>query len=294
MTTPQIRDGALQDSQMILGMPAADYHADVSAQSCSLLKEMLASPAHYRAQFFEVAGKSKARDFGTLVHTLVLEPQRLAVEYAVFSGRRDGRDAEFKEFARSHPDVMVVDEFELKKARDLASRMLERPLKGRPFGDYVREGDKEVVIYFTDPSGVRCRVRIDLWHPELVCDLKTSITAVPAQWLRKALGYHYDMQAYMYSLASCLYKGAEEALPFYFMVGESGSPHAVSPMLAGPSFLENGGKKYKQAVEAFAACSQVNHWPDSGEDAVLELEPWMVFSDAGPAWRKQLDLRAAP
>lgn len=40
--------GSLGDSRIHIGLDAALYHADVHIQSCSQLKAMLDSPAHYK------------------------------------------------------------------------------------------------------------------------------------------------------------------------------------------------------------------------------------------------------
>jgi hypothetical protein len=286
--------GMLADSSKIVGLPAADYHADLDAQSCSLLKPMLVSPAHYKDQFFNASSGSKSKDFGTLLHTLLLEPPRLAVDYAVFPGRKDGRDRDYKDFCVANAGKAVIDDVSLQETRTLAEKMMHRLVRGRPFGDYIAEGEKEVTIYFTDPStGVRCRSRIDLLHPEIIFDVKSAVSVVKNEWLRQALNFNYDMQGYMYLLAECLYAGRDTPLPFVFMVGENDRPYSVSVLTAGESFLAKGAGKYKTALTAYAACSRVNHWPDLGEDDTLELDPWMAVDANEPAWRAQLAVTAA-
>lgn len=282
ITTP----GQLADSLKIVNLPAEDYHRDIAVQSCSLLKPLLISPAHYKEQFFEASAPSKAKDFGTLIHTLVLEPQTFAARYAVYEGIKDGRDADFKAFVKAHPGQLVIDDISLQSAKRLAEKVLERRVRGRPFADYLAEGEKEVTIYFTDPTtGVRCRVRIDLLHPEFVFDLKTALSVVEGEWLRQALNLNYDLQSYMYSLAECLFSGRERPLPFVFVVGENSGPYSVSAYTAGESFIAKGGKKYQEVIAAYAACSQQDYWPDLGKESVLELDHWMVGATSESAWR---------
>jgi hypothetical protein len=61
------------------------------------------------------------------------------------------------------------------QARSLAQQVLDKPFKGRPFGCYVEEGVPEVTFFYSDPvTGVPCRARLDLWHPDLLFDLKTT------------------------------------------------------------------------------------------------------------------------
>jgi len=122
----------------------------------------------------------------------------------------DGRDAKFKAFSEAHPLQAIIDDVSLQAARRMADKILERRFRGRLFGDYLAEGEKEVTIYYTDPAtGVRCRVRIDLLHPEFVFDLKTALSVVQSEWLRQALRLDYDLQSCMYSLAECLWSGRQ-------------------------------------------------------------------------------------
>lgn len=282
--------GILADSLKIVRLPADDYHSDIAVQSCGLLKSMLVSPAHYRAQFFDTNKTTKAKEFGTLIHTLVLEPAAFAARYAVYPGVKDGRDAKYKAFVEKHGGQTVVDDVSLQLAQGMAQRILDRQFKGRAFREYIAEGEPEVTIYFTDPATkVRCRVRIDLLHPEFIFDLKTAISVIKSDFLRQAVNLHYDMQSYMYSLAECLWSGRETPLPFVFIAAENTAPYSVSAFTAGSSILAKGGAKYQDALSGYAACSQVNHWPDLGHEDTLDLEPWMALPAANESsWRAQL------
>lgn len=282
--------GVLADSIKIVGLPAHEYHADIGVQSCGLLKPMLTSPAHYKSQFFDTTRSSKAKDFGTLIHTLVLEPASFAARYIVYPGVKDGRDSKYKAFVEKHAGRIVIDDVSLQLAHGMAERILERRFRGRAFREYIAEGQTEVTIHYTDPSTkIRCRVRIDLLHPEFIFDLKTALSVMQSDFLRQAVNLHYDMQSYMYSLAECLWAGREVPLPFVFVAAENTAPHSVSAFTAGATLVGKGGRKYQDALGAYAACSAVNHWPDLGSEDTLELEHWMATSAANEStWRAQL------
>lgn len=280
--------GVLGESELFVGLDPRAYHADVTVQSCSLLKPILVSPAHYRAQFFSDRSSTKFMDFGTLIHALVLEPSTFGAGYAVFPGKTDKRSDEYKAFARANVGRIVIDEVAFHIAKNLADRILSRSYKGRPFGDYVKEGIPEASIYYTDPAtNVRCRARIDLLHPEFTFDLKTTICAERTAWVRQASSLDYDMQAYMYCLCVSLFYGHTKPKPFVFIAGENAAPYSVSAFTAGPTFIEEGGRKYQEALTAYAACSAVNHWPDASSEEIVELEHWQV-RHSSPAWRKSL------
>lgn len=281
--------GVLGQSVKYSALPAADYHADIDVQSCSLLKPMLTSPAHYQAQFFEVRESTPAMEFGTLIHTLVLEPHLFLAQYAVFPGKRNGRDKDFKAFCAANMGKSVIDEVVLGAARILVDKILHRMFRGRPFGDYLSEGEPEASIYFADPvTGVQCRIRIDLLHPEFLFDLKTSAFIAERDWVRHALSLDYDLQAYMYSLGLCLFTGRQTPVPFVFITAESDLPFSVSAFTAGESFLVEGGRKYREAISAFTACNSVGHWPDAGAETTIELDYWQAGKASTPAWRTSL------
>lgn len=277
--------GALADSRKVLNLPDHEYHADVHIQSCSMLKNMLVSPAHYRCAVSRPHAPTDSMEFGTLVHLLTLQPHLMLAQLAVFPGIKNARTAEFKEFTELHTGMLIVDEPTMHLAEAARDRLLDQAVMGRRFGDFVAEGESEVSIYYTDPStGVQCRTRQDLLHPEAVFDLKTTMHPGMKQWTRQALALSYDMQAYMYSLSDSLYSGRDHALPFVFMSVENELPLSVSARRAGDAFMQEGSRKYQQAISAFAACAKVDYWPTPGGEEVIELEYWQVGRSDSLGW----------
>lgn len=286
-TAEQPTPGIDGDSCMFKFMPADAYHADRSALSCSLLKPLLISPAHFQAALVANETRSDARDFGTLVHLLVLQPELASQELAVFPGVA-GRHSGWSTFAALHPDKLVVDEPTFTQGRRLAHKVLETRYKGRPLRDFVEESIAEATVYFTEPAtGLRMRIRLDAYHPDISFDLKTSRFALPRAFGKDAVDRHYDLQAYMYSLGRCMYEGRQSAKPFVFIVAENEAPHSVSTLEAGSTFVENGSNKFQACAATFKACTEAGYWPDLGSDGTLEIDPWQQFVATG-GWRESL------
>ncbi|MEJ8839373.1 PD-(D/E)XK nuclease-like domain-containing protein [Ramlibacter sp. AN1133] len=285
--------GAAGDSCLYRHLPADLYHADRDALSCSLMKPLLISPAHFQASLVACDRPSDAKDFGTLVHLLVLQPELASRELAVFPGIAErksaaGKDA-IEQFEQKHVGKLVVDEPTLAEALTLAHKVLETRYRGRPLHDFIAESIPEATIYFTEPStGLGMRIRIDAYHPDITFDLKTSRFAAARAFLRDAVEKDYDLQSYMYSLGRCLYEGITTPKPFVFVVAENAAPHSVSTLEAGPTFMGNGAHKFQACATAFKACTQSGYWPDLGSDASLDLEPWQQFSGK-PAWHAALN-----
>lgn len=277
--------GAQADSSQIQGLPNWLYHAEKDRQSCSMLKHLLLSPAHYRNQFFTPSPRSAALEFGSLIHTLVLQPQLFHQEYAIWPEDIRPASKEGKLFAALHRGQTLLTEVELRQARELTDRILYRSFKGRAFGRYLEEGLPEVTFFYTDPDlGVPCRVRHDLWHPDFIFDLKTTRHAQPRRFAHAAVELHYDLQAYMYSYAESLFAGRTTLRPFVFIAAENAPPYSVSALTSGLNFMENGREKYARALTTYAGCVQVDYWPDSGVEDEIDIEPWQAAGDSRALW----------
>lgn len=280
-TTP----GAAPGSRKVTNLPDTTYHADVTIQSCSMLKPLLVSPANYLLGLIEPHTPTASMEFGTLVHLTVLQPYLLASQVKVFPGEKDKRNSDYKEFVALNHGVMIVDAPTMRLAESAAYRIKEQKVMGRKFGDFLAEGESEVSFYYNDPvTGVECRTRPDLLHPEAIFDLKTTAYPGMHEWARHAISLSYEMQAYMYSLSECQFSGRAAALPFVFMCVENALPLSVSARRAGELFMREGERKYQQAITTFSSCKQIDYWPTVGGEEVIELEHWQCNPRVDLSW----------
>jgi hypothetical protein len=278
------KQGAAGDSCLMRRLPAHIYHADRAALSCSLLKPLLVSPAHFRAALTSCHRRSPAKDFGSLLHLVLLQPMDLANEVAVYPGVASKRTEEYKQFEARNSDKLVVDEPTFSEVRLLAEKVAATAYKGRAIQRFIEESICEATIYFTEQAtGLRLRVRLDAFHPDITFDLKSTRHASSQQFTRDAVVFGYDLQAFMYSLGRCLYEGRHLARPFVFITAENTDPHSVSTLLAGPRFMDNGAAKFEACIGAYQACVQTGLWPDLGSDSEIDIEPWQMF-DATKGW----------
>lgn len=271
--------GFAAGSRMYENLPAAQYHSDKEALSCSMLKPLLESPAHFQANLLSLNKATKAMDFGSLVHGLVLEPHLIGTEFSIYPGIADGRASEYKAFLAKHASRLVVDEPTFARARKLAEKILHRIVFGRAFGDFVNEGIPEASIYVEEPTtGLMLRTRLDLYHPEYSFDLKTTRHGTINAFIRDAVDLHYDFQAFMYTIARSLYEGRTNPAKFVFIAAETEAPNSIHQITAGQSFMSNGAKKFQEVLSVYTACMQTGFWPDSSGNAEAEIEPWQSFS----------------
>jgi hypothetical protein len=271
--------GAEPGSYRLEDLPAQHYHSELTRHSCSTLKQMLVSPGHYMQQFTAHKPTSPAMEFGSLVHLLILEPNQLPYRYAVIpgSGRRPSA-GERREAQAFYPGLHILTEAELHEARIAAEKAMERQVRGRPFQRFVEEGLREVTFFYRDPvAELPCRVRMDLWHPDAIFDLKTTRHALLGDFSRACLALHYDLQAYMYCLADARFDGRDCARDFVFLAVQGEPPHPVHVLAAGSSFMANGEAKYVRALSLLRACSETDYWPDNSAEGTLEILPWQAF-----------------
>lgn len=271
--------GFAQDSLLYPDLPAHLYHADRDALSCSLLKPLLVSPAHFQAALTATQSSSDAKDFGTLLHLLLLQPHLTGQEVAVYPEIVSPLSRDYKAFLECNSHKLVVDEPTFTKARLLADKVRETRYKGRPLGLFLEEAQTEVSIYFTEPTtGLRLRVRHDIFHPDLAFDLKSTRHPSVGLFTRDAVKLDYDLQAFMYSLARSLYEGTSDTKPFVFIAAESSEPFSVHTLAAGGTFLTNGAKKFQECLSVYKACSVTGHWPDLSSDGEIEIDHWQQYT----------------
>ncbi len=254
------------------------YHADLDIPSSSMLKTILVSPAHLLADLTR-RRHSKAMDWGTALHALVLEPASAMDVIAICPDPMT--TARGKAFTAANEDRVVLSMTEWLELQVAARTVLDTVFRGRPFYRFVEEGKVEHSIYYTDPTtGIRCRTRPDLFHPEFTFDIKSTRYNSASSFQRDAVDLHYDLQAFMYSYARVQLEGeATQSKPFVFVPVESQSPHTVYFRPAGENFLANGARKYVKALSLYAACSKVDHWPTKSAELEMDLLPWQELRE---------------
>lgn len=255
------------------------YHTMKDVVSSSMLKSMLHSPHQYLSDLLHSKPVGDAADFGTVGHAILLEPHTLNEVVAIYPGCWDARDKDCKDFVlRNHGQRIIMTRQDFCRAQRACDQALEAPYRGRPFGRFLEESEKEVSLFYTDPTvGIRCRTRLDIYHPDISFDLKFTRHGTTSGFQRDALDRHYDLQAYMYCYARALFEGTSKNKPFVFVPVQSDGAHSVFFRPCSQDFLLNGQAKYQAALAHLAACSQTDAWPSVGGEVAMDLQPWQRF-----------------
>lgn len=230
-----------------LGLPAEDYHA-IEALSASGAKLLLRSPAHYLASKSSPKEPTAAMRLGTVVHTLILEPDKATAEIAVmpkFDRRTTIGKKAAEEFEEDHRGKLVIDEGVWSKASSIAEAVLKNPI----VRDNLGGGQSEVTMLWHQYD-VPCKARIDYLTGSAILDVKTCNDASPEGFARQIATFQYHVQAAHYA------NGFREVVGwdldrFVFIAVESEAPYAVGCYTLDARSLQSGRILIERAAEAY-------------------------------------------
>lgn len=261
----------LQSSdQLIQGMSNDEYHARPEYSS-SQLKDLLRSAAHFYSNNIlkEVERETKAAmNFGTLAHTLFLEPEQFENEFVIapkFERRTKAGKEEALAWEQANQGKILVDAEQVEAAKRIVINLQKLSSYADMQNNY---GMAEASIFFTDPVyDLPLRIRPD-WHiapcktfPNgLILDLKTTTDARAHAFSKKCSDFGYDLSASMYREGFQQYYQTEQKPDFVLLVAESSIPFNVKQYKASDLFLSVGDTRYNKAKELLAESILINEW----------------------------------
>lgn len=242
------------------GVPETVYHADRGSLSSSGARKLLAPscPALFQhAQ--DHPEHSAAFDLGSVTHRLVLGAGAEIVVVDADDWRSKTAREERDEAHASGASPVLRKEFE--QARAMSRAVGEHPVAAA----LLSSGEPELSGYWQDQeTGVRCRFRPD-WltsaDGRVVCvDLKTSTTAHPGTFARKAADFGYHQQAAWYR-EGLIELGLSNDPRFLFIVQSKSAPFPVSVVEFDPEAIAIGNQANREARRAYAECAETGIWP---------------------------------
>lgn len=265
------------------------YHADRGSLSVSGAKLLLppSCPAKFRHEMDYGRAPKKVWDEGHVAHRVllgkgaeiaVLKPDVHGLKVDGTASDKPTATASWKQAeaeARERGATPIhVDVFD--RAMAMGDAVLNHPEAGPLFN----RGHAEKAFYTHDPiTGVRLRGRIDwqtlLHDPEtetdelVAVDYKSSVTANPAELVRKFWQLGYFMQAAWY-IDLIIASGLNSDPRFLFVVVEKEPPHVVTVVEYDQEAIDEGRRLNRLAIDTYARCMETGDWP-SYSDAVVTL-----------------------
>jgi hypothetical protein len=228
-----------------------EYHADENFLSSSRLKAYL--PERYK-----VGGSQEALDFGTLFHTVVLEPEQLGAYVALDAEKiglkSDGTPAQNptmtaawkRAVAEAEADgKKVIAQQDLDRAYAMRAAVAKHETAARLL--FSEDGRSEVSAFATDEAGIRHKARFDRHIPGAIVDLKSTSGKPGRESLARAvIDYGYDLSAAHYLAVAELLGIDVQAFAFVFVSKDA--PHYVTVCDLDEAFLERGRALRAKAI----------------------------------------------
>lgn len=283
----------LPTASLIEKMSNDEYHACPEFSS-SQLKDILRSGAHFYSNNIIKENERESKkhlDFGTLAHTLFLEPDQFENEFVVIpadapkpptdvmrNAKNPSEDSIkrvqwWDNFAAEHGTKITITEDLLLGAKRIADNLRTLSSYGIMQNNF---GMAEASIFFVDPVfGLQLRIRPDYhiapcsaFPNGLLLDVKTSTDARAFKFSKSCSDFGYDLSASMYREGFQQYYGTQDKPDFLFLVAESTAPFNVKQYRASDLLLSVGDARYNKSKALLAESLLIDEW--SGYSAELE------------------------
>ncbi|RZG72443.1 PD-(D/E)XK nuclease-like domain-containing protein [Acinetobacter sp. WCHAc060025] len=289
-------------AQLIEKMSNDEYHSRPEFSS-SQLKDMLRSAAHFHSHNIIKEHEKETKkhlDFGTLAHTLFLEPEQFNNEFVVFpddaprpptdamiNAKKPSEDSIarvewWNAFNAENGHKIIITAEQLAGAKRIANNLMSLSMYTEMQNNY---GMAEASIFFTDPVfDLQLRVRPDYhivpcsrFPNGLILDVKSAKDARYFDFSKACGNYGYDLSAAMYREGFQQYYNTEDKPDFIYLVAENTAPFLAKQYKASPTFIACGEHRYNKSKELLAESLLINEW--DGYSLALEeisLPSYMV------------------
>lgn len=244
-----------------------DYHADNEFLSSSNLKLLLKD----REQFYKekILGikerkESSAFDEGSLVHSMILEPERLNEDYAFFNGLRKV-GPEFESYKRSAGSKTVIS-----KPQKIRCEQYVKAYQNHPVAPKILSNGAPEYTICAMLSDVPVKIRADYINVDegYIVDIKTTSYPADVDTFRiTTTQWGYDLSAALYSTVASQHYGKPFA--FYFVVIDKKNL-LCEVYKASESTLTKGSIQVSEALKVYKQCKQSGNWTNA--ESVLKFE----------------------
>jgi exodeoxyribonuclease VIII len=259
--------------------PDPDYRRELG-ENQSYLKNILISPAHYRAAKKRRFPVTVNMEIGSALHCKVLEGEDefqkryiLKPEDIAFN-TKEGKDWKLQQAGKT-----ILSNSDKERAWDSVHGMAESLFKLDWFNPRVADYRKfnELSIYW-EADNVPCKGRldrlVDAGDQLLVLDLKTTDSVDPHTFQKKVTGgMNYLFQAAWYAEAASL--AYDKPAKFIFIAIERAEPWSTAIFEVSNEMMDEGNRQIKRARQLLAECLKTKEWPrPEVRYNVLDLPGW--------------------
>ena len=268
-------------SGVIPDLSNEDYHGKKSHLSRSALMDFDKSPYTYWAKHLNpdrpIRDATPQMELGTAFHTLMLEPHLFADNYAIKPPKvflKDvGREV-YDEFKRAELELESTNKIVISQEDYLNLLAMEKKLRSSEQAMQLIDGARieHSLFWQDDHSGLFLKSRPDIWHDNMIVDLKTTSDASPR-------AFQYEMVKYGYHVQFAMIRDGIEKIEkhrvsnFIDLVIESKYPHNMAIYIIDEFAIDEGHVKYKQICLDLKNSMNENNFKDYGIQTI-SLPKW--------------------
>ena len=252
-----------------------EYHAS-PAVSNSKLSRFLESPRLMNTP----RKKTPSLRWGSLVHTIILEPQLVGSEWAVMPEGLDkgkGAKAREEEFELASIGKEIVSHDEYVQLCNIAKAVQEDTEAASLLAG---AGVNESSYFWTDEAtGIPMRCRPDRYREDgLLVDVKTTVSIEHYAFRRSVWDYGYDRQAALYQDGIEAMTGRKPiGFAFIAIEGKEAPEIFVQVFVMTEADIEVGRRRYRKGLDLMAAYQTTlgtdpAAWPHKTGPGVIEVD----------------------
>jgi len=250
------------------GITNRDYHADPALGSTSLKTLATKTPAHY--QHDKSHPKSSAAfTLGTAAHSLILEDDTSGFHVVEADNwlTKAAKEAKAEALAAGKQPLLYK---EAAQVFAMCDAVMNHPVAGKLFTAHKAEQS-----VFWDEDGLMLKCRPDAWNPDLLVDLKTTVSADPNEFGKVAhsFGYHQSAAHYIDGVKAA----TGEELPFHFVLVEKADPYLVSVVELDWEAVNIGRGLNERAKRIYRECVESNTWPGYPASEPVSLPMYAIY-----------------
>lgn len=242
-----------------------EYHASAGI-SRSGIKEFRKTPKNYWDVYLNPNPPKREHSpdliLGEALHTLILEPHQFDTKFCVapdINKRTKQGKQEWAEFKLGLAGRAIITNKQIDTAKIFADEILAHPDANLLI---KRQGAMyEKSIYWQDEeTGLLCKCRPDIWHNNILVDIKTAQSAEDTSFGYSISSYDYHIQAAM--MIDAVKKIAnQDHKNFIFIVVEKERPYCVRTIELDEEDISLGQSEYKNYLKRMKVCFEKNEWP---------------------------------
>lgn len=231
--------------------------------SGSRLGLLARSPAHYREAVDNPKEASEAMRFGSLVHSLLLEPGSNNYLVLPEGMRKDKRNKDYQALlSTGRPLVRAKD---MEAAEEMVDAVTMDHAAALALADCSFEE-----AFFWQEAGVQCKGKLDFYNPEAyyIGDYKTCVDASPDRFRYKVLDMGYLLQLAHYQAAIKQSTGREDYPGVLVIAQEKDSPYVVQVYSVSQPLIDEAHEHRRRLLELYKECSTSGVWRGYSKEIV--------------------------